>query len=124
MVSRSKKLCDKAKEAEARRVGLSGDILRMVELAGRNQMSIAVVVCPGSDDAFIAWTSDFIPECRGFALYRRIKRGPQSPTSPNTVGEKPDLKGFVEEIVASWVGFANGPDVEPGTRKPTTVWPI
>jgi phosphatidylserine/phosphatidylglycerophosphate/cardiolipin synthase-like enzyme len=87
-------------------------------------MSIAVVVRPGSDDAFIAWTSDFTPGCRGFALYRRIKRGPQSPTSPNTVAEKPDPQGFVEEIVASCVGFANGPDVEPGTRKPTTVWPI
>src|SRR6516225_757084 len=96
----------------------------MVETAKRNQMSIAVVVRPGSDDAFIAWTSDFTPGCRGFALYRRIKRGPQSPTSPNTVAEKPDPQGFVEEIVASCVGFANGPDVEPGTRKPTTVWPI
>src|SRR5207249_711103 len=37
---------------------------------------------------------------------------------------KHDAQGFVEEIVASWVGFANGPEVDPGTRKPTTEWPI
>ena len=43
--------------------------------------------------------------------------------SPNTTSE-PDARGFVEEIVASWVGFANGPDVDPGTRRPTTEWPI
>jgi phosphatidylserine/phosphatidylglycerophosphate/cardiolipin synthase-like enzyme len=33
-------------------------------------------------------------------------------------------RGFVEEAVASWVGFANGPSVAPGTREPTTTWPI
>ncbi len=27
-------------------------------------------------------------------------------------------------MVASWVGFAAGPDVQPGTREPTTTWPI
>jgi phosphatidylserine/phosphatidylglycerophosphate/cardiolipin synthase-like enzyme len=86
-------------------------------------MSIDVVVHPGSDDAFIAWTSDFIPKCRGFALRRRIKRGPNSAASPNAA-EQPDAQGFIEEVVASWVGFADGPDVPPGTREPTTTWPI
>ena len=31
---------------------------------------------------------------------------------------------FVHEVVASWVGFANEPAAPPGTRKPTTEWPI
>lgn len=86
-------------------------------------MAIDVQVRPGADDAFIAWRADFIPQCRGFALRRRVKHGPNSAASPNTVG-KPDKNGFVEEIVASWVGFADGPDVKEGTREPTTVWPI
>ncbi len=86
-------------------------------------MTIAISVHAGSDDAFIAWTSDFIPDCRGFALYRHIKRGPQSAKSPNTIGTA-DAKGFVKEIVASWVGFADGPDTAAGTREPTTTWPI
>src|SRR5262249_61559998 len=86
-------------------------------------MAIHALIHAGSDDAFIAWQSGFIPDCRGFALYRRIKRGPQSPPSPNTVAQ-PDAQGFVEEVVASWVGFANGPDVPPGTREPTTTWRI
>jgi hypothetical protein len=37
-------------------------------------MGITVTVHAGADDAFIAWNADFITECRGFALYRRIKR--------------------------------------------------
>ncbi len=86
-------------------------------------MAIDILVHAGSDDAFIAWRSDFIAQCRGFALRRRVKHGPHSAQSPNTVGE-PDKNGFVEEIVASWVGFADGPDVAEGTREPTTVWPI
>ena len=86
-------------------------------------MNIELIVHPGSEGAFIAWTSPFVPECRGFALWRRIKRGPHSATSPNTQGE-PDAEGFVTESVASWVGFANGPDAPPGTREPTTTWPI
>jgi phosphatidylserine/phosphatidylglycerophosphate/cardiolipin synthase-like enzyme len=86
-------------------------------------MGISVKVRAGSDDAFIAWTTDFIADCRGFALKRRIKRGPNSVPSPNTTSS-PDAQGFVEETVASWVGFANGPDVAPGTREPTTKWPI
>jgi phosphatidylserine/phosphatidylglycerophosphate/cardiolipin synthase-like enzyme len=86
-------------------------------------MVVEIVVHPGMDSAFIAWRAPFIAQCRGFALKRKIKRAPGSAASPNTTGS-PDAEGFVEEIVASWVGFANGPDAEPGTRKPTTEWPI
>lgn len=86
-------------------------------------MGIELVVHPGVDSAFIAWTSPFIAECRGFALRRRIKRAPGSAVSPNTTGEA-DAGGFREEVVASWVGFADGPDVPEGTRRPTTEWPI
>ena len=85
-------------------------------------MPIAVVVHPGVDSALIAWRAPFIPECRGFALRRRIKRAPGQPPSPNTVST--DAHGFSEEIVASWVGFADEPPVPAGTRKPTTEWPI
>ncbi len=86
-------------------------------------MAIEMIVHPGVDSALVAWRSPFIGECRGFALRRRIKRGPDSPSSPNTVDVAgPD--GFSEEIVASWVGFADGPEVPEGTRKPTTEWPI
>lgn len=86
-------------------------------------MAISIQVHAGSDDAFIAWTTDFIPDCRGFALKRRIKRGSASVASPHTVGAA-NADGFVDEIVSSWVGFADGPDVPSGTREPTTTWPI
>ncbi len=86
-------------------------------------MAVEIIVHPGVDSAFIAWRAPFIGQCRGFALKRRIKRATGSAASPNAIGN-PDAQGFVEEIVASWVGFANGPSVEPGTRKPTTEWPI
>jgi hypothetical protein len=86
-------------------------------------MVMEIIVHPGVDSAFIAWRASFIDQCRGFALKRKVKRVPGSAVSPNTAGE-PDARGFVEEIVASWVGFANGPDVAPGTRRPTTEWPI
>jgi phosphatidylserine/phosphatidylglycerophosphate/cardiolipin synthase-like enzyme len=86
-------------------------------------MSVELIVHPGVDSAFIAWRAPFIEDCRGFALKRKVKRAEGSAASPNTVGPA-DAKGFVEEIVASWVGFANGPTVQPGTRKPTTEWPI
>jgi len=88
-----------------------------------NQSRVVAIVHPGVDSAFIAWRSDFIKDCRGFALKRKIKRAKGSAESPNTVGG-PDKDGFVEEIVASWVGFADGPNVAPGTRQPTTQWPI
>ena len=86
-------------------------------------MTIEVVVRAGSDDAFIAWTSEYINDCRGFALRRRIKHGADGVISPNAEGTA-GAGGFIIEIVASWVGFADGPQVEEGTRKPTTVWPI
>jgi phosphatidylserine/phosphatidylglycerophosphate/cardiolipin synthase-like enzyme len=86
-------------------------------------MPVELIAHPGVDSAFIAWRAPFIDECRGFALKRRIKRAPGSATSPNTI-RAADPDGFVEEIVASWVGFANGPAADPGTRKPTTEWPI
>jgi len=84
---------------------------------------LEIIVHPGTDSAFIAWRAPTpIKECRGFALRRKCKRAPGSAGSPHSAG--PDADGFVEEIVASWVGFENGPAVEPGTRKPTTEWPI
>jgi phosphatidylserine/phosphatidylglycerophosphate/cardiolipin synthase-like enzyme len=86
-------------------------------------MSIEIIVHPGVDSAFIAWRAPFIDECRGFSLKRKVKRAEGSAASPHIIGE-PDAQGFVEEIVASWVGFANGPDADEGTRKPTTLWPI
>jgi phosphatidylserine/phosphatidylglycerophosphate/cardiolipin synthase-like enzyme len=86
-------------------------------------MTTGIIVHPGVDSALIAWRTQFIQDCRGFALKRKIRRAPGSAASPNTTSG-PDAHGFVEEIVASWVGFANGPDVEPGTRRPTTEWPI
>jgi len=86
-------------------------------------MNISLIVHPGVDSALIAWRSDFIDQCRGFALRRKIKRAAGSPQSPNTVSDV-DADGFHEEMVASWVGFADGPAVEEGTRKPTTEWPI
>ena len=78
-------------------------------------MSIEIIVHPGVDSAFIAWRAPFIDQCRGFALKRKVKRTAGRAVSPNKVGG-PDAQGFVEEIVASWVGFANGPDVERGTQ--------
>ena len=86
-------------------------------------MALELIVHPGVDSAFIAWRAPFIPQCRGFALYRRIKHAPGSAPSPNTT-RPADADGFAEEIVASWVGFANGPDAPEGTREPTTTWPI
>ena len=86
-------------------------------------MAIELIVHPGVDSAFIAWRAPFIANCRGFALRRKIQRTSGSAPSPNTVANAaPD--GFAEEIVASWVGFADGPDQPEGTRKPTTEWPI
>ena len=86
-------------------------------------MAIDLIVHPGVDSAFIAWRAPFIAQCRGFALTRRIKRAAGSAPSPHPVAP-PDARGFTQEIVASWVGFADGPDVEDGARKPTTEWPI
>ena len=84
-------------------------------------MAIKLIVRPGIDSAFLAWRAPPITNCRGFALTRRVKRAPGSAPSPATTGHQ---DGFATELVSSWVGFAEGPPVDPGTRKPTTEWPI
>lgn len=100
-------------------------------------MPIALRVRAGADSAMIVWKCPPIAGCRGFALFRRIVRGPGSAPSPNLAAEIPPgdaamaprraagpPAGMQEEIVASWVGFADGPDWPEGARKPTTQWPI
>jgi phosphatidylserine/phosphatidylglycerophosphate/cardiolipin synthase-like enzyme len=84
-------------------------------------MSTNLVVRPGVDSAFLAWQAPFIAGCRGFALTRRVKRAAGSAPSPAKTGEK---DGFAIESVSSWVGFAKDGGADPGTRKPTTAWPI
>ena len=54
-------------------------------------------------------------------MSRRVNRVAGSTPSPHVASER---NGLAIETVSSWVGFANGPDVESGTRKPTTEWPI
>jgi len=80
-----------------------------------------LVVHPGVDSAFLAWRVPFLRDCRGFALTRRVKRAAGSAPSPVTTSQE---GGFAIETVSSWVGFANGPQIDLGTRKPTTEWPI
>jgi phosphatidylserine/phosphatidylglycerophosphate/cardiolipin synthase-like enzyme len=100
-------------------------------------MAVELRVRAGADSAMIIWRGPFIAGCRGFALHRRILRAPGSTPSPHTVAEIPTSDaagaarrgkaapaGSVEEVVASWVGFADGPDEPAGTRRPTTEWPI
>jgi phosphatidylserine/phosphatidylglycerophosphate/cardiolipin synthase-like enzyme len=84
-------------------------------------MPTELVVRPSVDSAFLAWRAPFIPECRGFALSRRVKRVEGSAPSPQTIAKQ---DGFSIEWVSSWVGFANDGGAAPGTRKPTTQWPI
>ena len=56
------------------------------------------------DDAFIAWKPEgFIKDCRGFALMRR--------------------RNGVEEVVSTWVGFAEEKQKD-GDRRASTNWPI
>lgn len=63
-----------------------------------------VKVYHNGDDVFIAWKPDgFIPECRGFALFRR--------------------RNGVEEVVSTWVGFV-GQAHEVGERRASINWPI
>jgi len=45
-------------------------------------------------------------------------------TIEDTTTDFDDIEKQFGQDVASWVGFANGPDVLPGTREPTTTWPI
>ncbi|HKN30923.1 MAG TPA: hypothetical protein VJY34_24845 [Roseiarcus sp.] len=85
-------------------------------------MTTDLVLRPGVDSAFLAWRAPFIKNCRGFSLTRRVKRAAGSTPSPETIKKGDD--GFAIELVSSWVGFANGPKVDPGMRKTTTEWPI
>lgn len=63
-----------------------------------------VKVYHNGDDVFIAWKPQgFIPDCRGFALFRR--------------------RNGIEEIVSTWVGFENEPHPA-GARRASTNWPI
>ena len=75
-------------------------------------MAIELVVRSGVDSAFLAWRAPFIKNCRGFALTRRVERTPGSTPSPETIKKGDD--GFAVELVSSWVGFADGPQVEAG----------
>jgi phosphatidylserine/phosphatidylglycerophosphate/cardiolipin synthase-like enzyme len=57
-----------------------------------------------SDHTYVAWRLDArVPDCRGFALRRRSPAG--------------------EEVLDTWVGFA-GDTAPPGTKNPSTEWPI
>jgi phosphatidylserine/phosphatidylglycerophosphate/cardiolipin synthase-like enzyme len=63
-----------------------------------------VRVYHNGDDVFIAWKPDgFIAGCRGFALLRR--------------------RNGVEEVVSTWVGFADDQAAD-GERRASTNWPI
>lgn len=63
-----------------------------------------VKVYHDGDDVFAAWKPDgFIPNCRGFALWRK--------------------RNGVEESVKTWVGFADE-DHEEGERRSSSDWPI
>lgn len=64
-----------------------------------------VKVHHNGDDAFIAWKPEgFIKDCRGFALMRR--------------------RDGVEEVVSTWVGFADDTRQKDGERRASTNWPI
>ena len=59
-----------------------------------------------SDRVFVAWELDApVPDCRGFALTRKV----------TATG--------AETILDTWVGFS-GDSAPPGTRQPSTQWPI
>lgn len=59
-----------------------------------------------SDHTFIAWESDaLISGCRGFALKRKL------------------TGSGAETVLDTWVGFA-GDTAPPGTKRPSTEWPI
>jgi hypothetical protein len=67
-------------------------------------MSLGVRAYHNGDDTFIAWKpSQFIPECRGFALQRR--------------------RNGVEEYVSTWVGFEDD-QYKAGEHRDSTIWPI
>jgi hypothetical protein len=65
---------------------------------------VTLRVYRNGDDVFLAWrTAEFIPKCRGFALFRR--------------------RNGHEEPMPSYAGFENE-RWKPGDSKPTTTWPI
>lgn len=67
-------------------------------------MSIAIRALVNSDDSYVAWRPDgAIKDCLGFALYRK--------------------RAGKEEVVSTWVGWEDE-SAAPGTRKPSTEWPI
>ncbi|HXY85013.1 MAG TPA: phospholipase D-like domain-containing protein [Gaiellaceae bacterium] len=65
----------------------------------------AIKAYANSDHAYVVWQLDArVPDCRGFALHRR-------------------MSGHGDDVLDSWVGFA-GDTAPPGTKKPSTEWPI
>lgn len=63
-----------------------------------------VNLCHNGDDVFIGWKpKGFLPDCRGFALFRR--------------------RNGTEEVVSTWVGFEDD-DAEVGERRASINWPI
>lgn len=65
-----------------------------------------VKVYHNGDDTFIAWKPEgeaFVPECRGFALFRK--------------------RNGDDEVVSTWVGF-EGQKHDKGERRSSTNWPI
>jgi phosphatidylserine/phosphatidylglycerophosphate/cardiolipin synthase-like enzyme len=66
---------------------------------------VSIVAHANCDDAYVVWRyPKAIPECRGFALYRRAK------------GSEP-------EPAQTFVSFA-GEERKPGEHRPSTEWPI
>jgi phosphatidylserine/phosphatidylglycerophosphate/cardiolipin synthase-like enzyme len=69
-------------------------------------MTIKIAAYANGDDALVAWQLDKkIPDCLGFALYRR--------------------RNGKEEVVENRIGWEDiAPPPKPGTHKPSTEWPI
>jgi phosphatidylserine/phosphatidylglycerophosphate/cardiolipin synthase-like enzyme len=66
---------------------------------------IAIVAHANCDDTYVVWRyPKAIPECRGFALYRKPKGGEEEP-------------------VHTFIPFA-GEEHEPGEHRPSSEWPI
>lgn len=86
-------------------LGAGNAILAFRHEAQRGSIvKIKINICHNGDDVFVAWKPDgVIPQCRGFALYRR--------------------RNGTEEVVNTWVGFEK--DRAPiGERRASTNWPI
>jgi phosphatidylserine/phosphatidylglycerophosphate/cardiolipin synthase-like enzyme len=75
-----------------------------VRFSNQEGFEMKIKVYHNGDDVFIAWKPDGkIPDCRGFALYRR--------------------RNGVEGVVSTWVGFEGQASSE-GERRASTNWPI